>query len=154
MKSFLLKPIGRRTYFVGLIVLWLASMALGMLNFGISYMTSSSSSSLLIMLIIIFANLVWDYKRIIDISLNPSYKFLLSIPVVTILLPAITGAGFGIILNGGLTSAITAFGVLSLIKLLYRLFLIFKKGSIESTTIPTPTSSTIPTPSIPTIPTT
>ncbi|MES2930929.1 MAG: hypothetical protein V4665_04060 [Patescibacteria group bacterium] len=130
MNSPILKPIRRRTYVVGLLVFALISMIFGLGMF-VTRGPQIAGGTLSFFLILAVLRLIWDYKRIKDISLNPTYLLLLLIPIVGNLVNLIRWRPEGEFYPGTGIEMIIFVIVFGIISLIYTLFLIFKKGAMR-----------------------
>jgi uncharacterized membrane protein YhaH (DUF805 family) len=136
MENFLFRPINRKTYFIGLLVLLLVNFLFSLPK---SFSRGDENINMIFMIFSLFLGIIailWDYKRIIDISSNKKYLFFLIIPVLSMLPLFFTNQDLGVnpfLSNqnpnmSSLSYILLIFAVISLISLVYKLFLIFKKG--------------------------
>ena len=145
MNLFTLQSINRLTYFLGIVVINVISSSFLYLAKGNFADQNMITASVIISSFFGLVKIIWDYKRIKDISTNQSYLLLLIIPVIAEVVTLITR-------NGG-TDSITSMlgnvnarpmpvliilGILLLFSLCYRLFLFFKKGYSNITLQPIP----------------
>lgn len=135
--SVLLKPINRLNYIIGVIVLFFLTEIFGfpvMSGLGdVSYIkTSLFISSLFFWLI----KIIWDYKRIIDISTKKICLFILLIPIMPKIVAIILGRGdvtnirtVFIRYNDKFSYFLPMMGIIFLLNFIYYFFLFFVKGN-------------------------
>jgi uncharacterized membrane protein YhaH (DUF805 family) len=152
MNPTLLKPIGRRTFFWGIVVLTVISGIIGFSGFFFGSPNQGSGAvqgmpieMLPLSLLLGVISLLWDYKRIKDISSNPTYLFLLFIPAASqiagVLLndPSDSPLLIAPQVNAWDSPLMIGVTLLSFLNVVMFLFLLFKKGSPKSS--PSPVSA-------------
>ncbi len=135
MNSLIFKSINRRIYFIGLIIIFV-------INSGVTFIVESGTttqtfSSKLIVVTIFFGlvKLIWDYKRIKDISTNKYFLLLLLIPIILYAVSTTVSTSNPsdlMTLVSESNPQLLMVMVFSLINMVYKLFLIIKKGSNET----------------------
>ena len=138
MNLFSFDAINRRTYIFGVIALGFISMSI---NYsGMKSLSNNNLGKMLpVLCLILLIKIIWDYKRIKDITPSKYSLFFLIIPVVTgifsLFIEVSTTNMFSLISMANLDhqlllSAIVTF---STINLIYKIILFFKKSYIMDT---------------------
>lgn len=137
MNISLFKSINRRVYLIGLVIILLVNYLLSYLTSNSASLENSNTGLAIIALFTGFVKIIWDYKRIKDISSNTRYLFLLIIPVFELVFSAMSFAGgidtgsvlfFSPDTLDSLTASFFTVMIYPIISSLYRLFLVFMKG--------------------------
>lgn len=145
MNLFTLQSIRRRTYFLGLIVINVISYSFIFLIRGNLVDQNIITTSIIFSLFFGLVKIIWDYKRIIDISTNRLYLLLLIFPIISEAITLFTKSGsynsfissFSN-LDSKSFSLFIMFGIFLLLSVCYKLFLFFKKGNTSVNIQPTP----------------
>ncbi|NCB21199.1 MAG: hypothetical protein EOM88_04800 [Clostridia bacterium] len=137
MNTSLFRPINRRVYLIGLFVILLVNYLLSYLVSKSAGLEDANTGLAIVSLFSGFINIIWDYKRIKDISSNIRFLFLLIIPIFGLVFSTMSFAGeidtgsvlfFSPDTLDSLTASFFTVMIYPIISSLYRLFLVFMKG--------------------------
>ena len=132
------KPIGRRLYLGGTILLGVMAAGVARLIIGPDARGDMFAEKMVemlpLMLVIGTAKIILSYKRIKDITLDPRAVYWLALPVLATLLNILTPAKWGIVLNQGsplaqkYTFIVVFIAIIGILNLIFGLVLLFKRG--------------------------
>jgi len=144
MNLSIFNPINRKTYLIGIVVIWVISWGLQLINKGGVTPSDSFIKAMFVMsLFFAIVKIIWDYKRIKDISIKKFYLLLLLPEIILIIgttffsgtnnnMLSVTG-----FINGE-SSEITIILVMLSILIINsgcKLFLIFKNGYAKNVSV-------------------